>query len=146
VAPSQFKIGGTQHAGTYFTDGVTLVLPAGSVAGVSSRSAQPGDTIVFYGIGFGPVKPNIPAGLLVSQSNQLIQAPQFLFGQTPGTISYAGLAPGGYARQQRSLYLASLASPAFAGFFFSARSPKLAVGEVPTWLNPPSGGDLSDRR
>jgi hypothetical protein len=36
----------------------------------------------------------IPAGVLVSQSNQLIQTPQFLFGQTPGTISYAGLAPG----------------------------------------------------
>jgi uncharacterized protein (TIGR03437 family) len=97
-APSQFKIGGTQYAGAYFPDGVTLALPTNAVPGALSRPAYPGDTIVFYGIGFGPVVSNWPAGILIEPNNsfnmQLVQAPQFLFGSIQGKVLYAGLVPG----------------------------------------------------
>ena len=44
-----------------FPDG-SYVLPIGAIAGVTSRPAKAGDTISLYGVGFGPVTPNIPAG------------------------------------------------------------------------------------
>jgi uncharacterized protein (TIGR03437 family) len=64
------------------------------VAGITSRPAHPGETIYLFGIGFGPVTPNIPAGQIVQQDNSLISPVQVMFGKTPATLTYAGLAPG----------------------------------------------------
>jgi uncharacterized protein (TIGR03437 family) len=75
-------------------NGTTYVLPPGAIAGVTSQAAQPGTTIVLYGVGFGSVTPATPAGEIVSQSNQLVSPLQFYFGGTPAVASYAGLAPG----------------------------------------------------
>ena len=93
LAPASFKIGGTQYAAALFSDGKTFVLPPGAIAGLPSRRAQPGDTITFYGVGFGAVVPNIPAGQIVQDSNMLVSTFQMDFGTTPGTINYDGLAP-----------------------------------------------------
>jgi uncharacterized protein (TIGR03437 family) len=93
LAPPSFKIGGNQYVVAQFSDG-TYVLPAGSIAGVTSRPAKPGDTIVIYGVGFGSVTPNIPAGQIVTQANQLALPLQILFGQTSAQTPYFGLAPG----------------------------------------------------
>jgi uncharacterized protein (TIGR03437 family) len=91
LAPPSFNIGGNQYVVAQFADG-TYVLPAGAMPG--SRPAQPGETIVIYGIGFGSVVPDIPAGQIATVSNQLSASLQFLFGQTPSPqVSYAGLAP-----------------------------------------------------
>jgi len=93
LAPASFKIGGIQYVVAQLPDG-TYVLPAGSIAGVNSRPAQPGETIVVYGIGFGPVVPGIPAGQVAAGFNRLTAPLQFLFGQTPAAgLTYAGLAP-----------------------------------------------------
>jgi uncharacterized protein (TIGR03437 family) len=92
LAPPSFKIGGNQYVVAQFSD-LTYVLPAGSIAGVTSRPARPGETIVIYGIGFGSVTPFIPAGQIVTQSNQLSMPLQVLFGQTPAQTPYFGLAP-----------------------------------------------------
>jgi uncharacterized protein (TIGR03437 family) len=49
-----------------------------------------------YGVGFGAVTPNIPAGQIVQASNALTQ-PFVLklgFGSTQVKVAYAGLAPG----------------------------------------------------
>jgi uncharacterized protein (TIGR03437 family) len=76
-----------------YADG-TYVLPEGAVAGLSSRPAKPGDEIVLYGIGFGPVTPNIPAGQLVLQANTLASTFQMSIGGAPVTdVPYSGLAP-----------------------------------------------------
>jgi uncharacterized protein (TIGR03437 family) len=64
-----------------------------TIAGVNSRPAKPGETIVIYGIGFGPVSPNTPAGQIVTQGGQL-SGLRILFGQTPAQVTYAGLSPG----------------------------------------------------
>ena len=47
-----------------------------------------------FGIGFGSVIPDIPAGQIVTESNQLSQPLRILFGQTPAQLPYFGLAPG----------------------------------------------------
>jgi len=94
LAPSSFLIGGKQYVVALLPDGATYILPPGSIPGVTSRQASPGDTVTMYGIGFGTVTPNVPAGEIVTQSNQLSQSLQILFGQTLAQVSYAGLAPG----------------------------------------------------
>ncbi len=92
LAPPSFQVNGVQYAVALFSDG-TYVLPEGAIAGVTSRPAKPGDEIVLYGVGFGPVTPNIPAGEIVSQSNKLASSFQMSVGGKPVTPAYAGLAP-----------------------------------------------------
>jgi uncharacterized protein (TIGR03437 family) len=93
LAPSNFNIGGTQYVVAQFADG-TYVLPPGAISGITSERAQPGDTIVIYGTGFGSVTPNIPPGQLVEQFNTLAGSFTISFGGTQATaIAYDGLAP-----------------------------------------------------
>jgi uncharacterized protein (TIGR03437 family) len=94
LAPASFLIAGKQYLAALLSDGVTYILPTGAIPGIASRPAHPGETIVLYGIGFGAVTPDIPAGKIVAQSNQLSASFQILFDQTPAQVSYAGLAPG----------------------------------------------------
>jgi uncharacterized protein (TIGR03437 family) len=93
LAPASFNIGGDQYVVALLPDGA-YVLPVGSIAGVNSRPAKPGETIVMYGIGFGAVTPNIPAGEIVKETNQLSAPFEILFGETLAQLRYYGLAPG----------------------------------------------------
>jgi uncharacterized protein (TIGR03437 family) len=94
LAPPSFSVNGIQYVVALFGDG-TYVLPTGAIPGIESRPAKPGDTIVLYGVGFGPVSPSIPAGQIVQQLNALTTPLQISFGGTPATaLPYAGLAPG----------------------------------------------------
>jgi uncharacterized protein (TIGR03437 family) len=92
LAPQQYRIGGRQYVAAMHSDG-TWVLPPGSIPGLTTRQAQPGETILLYGIGFGPVTASIPAGQIVTTANQLAQPLQIAFGGAPAPLSYAGLAP-----------------------------------------------------
>ncbi len=92
LAPASFKIGGNQYVVALLPDG-TYVLPAGSIAGINSRPAKPGETITMYGVGFGSVMQGIPAGQIATQQSQLTLPLQILFGETPGQLTYYGLAP-----------------------------------------------------
>ena len=93
-APAFTNINGKQYVWAMLPDG-SILLPPGSVAGVTSREAKPGETIVMYGVGFGPVNPSIPAGQTVQASNQLAEPFNVLFGGvSAASIPYAGLAPG----------------------------------------------------
>jgi len=94
LAPAAFQIGGKQYVAALLSDGATYDIPASAVRGVTSRPAHPGENITMYGIGFGPVIPNISAGQIVDQSNQLASSLQILFGQTPAQIVYSGLTVG----------------------------------------------------
>jgi uncharacterized protein (TIGR03437 family) len=95
-APQFLNIGGTQYIGATFPDYTTYVLPTGAVAGITSRPAHPGDTIYLFGVGFGPVTPNIPAGQIVQQDNSLSSPVQVMFDQTPGHTDLRGLVAGFY--------------------------------------------------
>jgi len=96
LAPAGFKLAGKQYVGALLADGVTYVMPPASVGQVPSRQARPGETIVMYGVGFGAVDSGVGvAGQVVQQTNSLTTTPlTILFGQTPATVSYAGLSPG----------------------------------------------------
>jgi uncharacterized protein (TIGR03437 family) len=110
LAPSAFNIAGKQYVAALFADGTTYVLPPGTIAGLTSRRAQPGDTITLYGVGFGPVTPDIPAGQVVQQTNHLLQTSHVLFGQTEATVTYAGLAPNAVG-----LYQLNVVAPNITG-------------------------------
>jgi uncharacterized protein (TIGR03437 family) len=94
LAPASFKIGGKQYVVAFHSDNVTYVLPEGAIAGLPSRPAKPGETIVMYGNGFGPVTPNIPAGELAAGNSQLAASLEILFGKTSAKLAYYGLSPG----------------------------------------------------
>jgi uncharacterized protein (TIGR03437 family) len=110
LAPSSFNLGGTQYAAALFSDGVTYVLPPGSIAGLPSQRAQPGDTITFYGIGFGPVVPGIPAGQIVQESNTLASSLQIKFGTALASMTYDGLAPNAVGLYQINVVVPTIPS------------------------------------
>jgi uncharacterized protein (TIGR03437 family) len=93
LAPSSFVIGGKQYVAALHADGA-FVLPVGAIAGVVSRPAQPGETILLYGIGFGSVTPTINAGQIAGVANQLALPLTISFAGAGASISYGGLAPG----------------------------------------------------
>jgi uncharacterized protein (TIGR03437 family) len=95
LAPPVLHLAAGQYVVAQFPDGVTFVLPPGAVNGVAAARAKPGDTIVFYGVGFGTVTPDSPAGQIVTQSNKLNGNFQAFFNGTPATVAFAGLT-GGY--------------------------------------------------
>jgi uncharacterized protein (TIGR03437 family) len=118
-APAVFKIGGTQYVGAQFTDG-TWALPPGAASGFSSRRAKAGDIITIYGVGFGPVTPNIPAGQIVQQLNPTgLPSFQLSISGTPATVMYAGLAPGAVGLYQFNVVVPSVASSDTATLTFS---------------------------
>jgi uncharacterized protein (TIGR03437 family) len=93
LAPASFKVGGKQYVAALFPDYSTFVAPAGSITGVTSKSAKPGDSIVMYGTGFGPVTPTQASGQIVEDTNTLTLPLSISFGGVAAKVDYAGLAP-----------------------------------------------------
>ncbi len=108
LALPQWNIGGTQYAVSVFpnTSTETFVLPPGAIAGVTSQRAQPGQTIVLYGIGFGPVSPAINAGQPGADSS-VTGSLQISIGGQPATAQYAGMAPSFYGLYQFNVVVPS---------------------------------------
>lgn len=92
LAPAAFTINKKQYVAALLSDG-TYALPENAIPGVASRPAMPGETVTIYGVGFGPVTPDFPAGTIVTAQNTLTNSLQILFGNTAATLSYQGLAP-----------------------------------------------------
>lgn len=105
-APPANNIGGTQYVWAQLSDG-SIVLPSGNA---NSRPAKVGETMVMYGVGFGPVTPAIPAGQIVQKSNQLAERFQVQFGGVPATVNYAGLAPGAVGLYQFNVVVPNVGS------------------------------------
>jgi uncharacterized protein (TIGR03437 family) len=94
LAPSNYSANGTQYlVATFASDGAYVLNTAtGAAFGLNSRPAKPGDVIVAYGIGFGGVTPSILPGVIVGQSNSLVNGITISFGSTSAALTYAGLA------------------------------------------------------
>ena len=95
-APARFLLAGTQYASAVLDDGQTYALPEGAVETAATRPAKPGETVTFYGIGFG-------AGELVSRQNAIVRRVEVLFGETRAEVRYAGLAQGAVGIYQLSV-------------------------------------------
>jgi len=96
-APAQFKVGGNQYVGAIHATGSaagTFVGPAGAFSGFTSSPAQPGETITFYGTGFGTVSSGTLPGQVTQTLNSLTTPIQFTFGGVPAAVpQYYGLTP-----------------------------------------------------
>jgi uncharacterized protein (TIGR03437 family) len=113
LAPSSFNVQGQQWVVAQHTD-LTYVGKSGLISGLTFSPAKPGETIIIYGIGFGPVSPTIGAGTIATLSNSLTTKPVFNFGQTPATLPYYGLAPN------------------YVGLYqFNVTVPQVAAGDMP---------------
>ena len=64
---------------------------------VTSRPAQPGETIQIYATGFGPTTPAVPAGQVVGNPAPLSNLTQLhvTIGGVAATVEYAGIASAG---------------------------------------------------
>ena len=91
-APSGWSSGGKQYVGALFSNG-SFALPLGTVAGLTTRQAKPGETIVIYGIGFGATSTNVVAGQIAAGLNPLATPVTVTIGGSAATVSYGGLAP-----------------------------------------------------
>lgn len=110
LAPSNFNINGTQYVVAIdASNNNTYVLPAGAVAGLTSQPAKPGDTITLYGVGFGPVTPNVPAGQLAQGLTKLASF-DISIGGVPANVTYAGLAPDFVGLYQFNVVVPSIAA------------------------------------
>jgi len=72
------------------------------------RQTRAGDAIALYGIGFGPVVPNIPAGQVVQRSNALTLPFNISFGRRQASVTYAGLAPNAVGLYQFNVVVPSV--------------------------------------
>jgi uncharacterized protein (TIGR03437 family) len=93
-APAFFTIDNGAYVAALHSD-YTLVGGAGLIAGVTSRPAQPGETIQLYGTGFGPTNPALPTAQLVSTPAALANAAQVTIGGMSAVVTYAGLVESG---------------------------------------------------
>ena len=94
-APASFKVGDKQYVAATHSGGGALV-GNGNIPGIATTPAAPGETLVFYGIGFGPVSPSgtALAGQVVNGQTRLSTPVRFSFGDGAGEILYAGLTQG----------------------------------------------------
>ena len=94
----EFPFAGAEYAIATFTDFVTFPIP--TTAGVASRPATVGDTLIFYALGFGQTSPPATEGVAAAGLPSIANC-QMIFGQSVilgpnvvATPSYCGLTPG----------------------------------------------------
>ncbi len=92
-APGDFNISGKQYAAAATSDGSSYILPR-AASEAPSRPARPGETVTFYGVGFGAVTPAPGDGEIVQGDNALVLPVEFYFGNILAYVRYAGLEPG----------------------------------------------------
>jgi uncharacterized protein (TIGR03437 family) len=90
-----YTLDGNQYAAAVINGTSTFVLPAGAgLGGITYRPVHPGETISFYGNGFGLTNPLPTQGQIVPQAAQVTAPLLVFFGPTQATVTYAGFAPG----------------------------------------------------
>jgi uncharacterized protein (TIGR03437 family) len=80
-----------QHAATFTDEGPTGLYPSSPNF---TTPAVPGETLAFYGTGFGPTSPEIAAGIVTDKTYNLSPTPTATLGGIPATVSFAGLVAG----------------------------------------------------
>ena len=93
LAPASFKVGDKQYAAALHAVGGGLV-GNGTVPNVPNAPAVAGETLTFYGVGFGPVTEGSPIAGQIAQGQTSVSVPvEFEIGGMRAQVSYGGLAP-----------------------------------------------------
>jgi uncharacterized protein (TIGR03437 family) len=74
--------------------GYDLIGPAG-VFSFATRPVIAGETLVLYGVGFGPTTPSVSAGEVVSGAAESVTFPVVTVGGMPATVTFAGIVEAG---------------------------------------------------
>ncbi len=95
LALPSFNVAGKQYVVAVHASTGAFV-SNGSIPNYPAAPAMAGETLVFYGVGFGPVTPaSTPvAGQIVQGATALVSPVTFTFGSAAAQIAYQGFAPG----------------------------------------------------
>ena len=75
-------------------NGYDLIGPSGAFA-FTTRPVRAGETLVLYGVGFGPTNPPVPSGRLFSGAAPSGITPQVTIGGVPAPVTFAGIVQAG---------------------------------------------------
>ena len=94
LAPATFKVGDRQYVAATHASGT--LISNGKIPGVASSPALPGETVILYGTGFGPVTPNtvVFAGGVAGSAARVTATVQVKIGGTVAQVPFAGLIQG----------------------------------------------------
>lgn len=95
LAPSNFKVKDKQYVAAAHS-ATNMFVSNGQIPGIAAAPAVPGETLILYGVGFGPVNPtSVPfAGQIVRAASSLMTPFQIKIGNTAAQVTYAGLVEG----------------------------------------------------
>ena len=102
VAPSLSLLNSKYAAAVVFTPnspgnsggGYDIIGPSGAFP-YTTRPVSAGETLVFYGVGFGPTTPVIPAGQLYSGAAPLATLPTVTIGNVAAQVNFGGIVAAG---------------------------------------------------
>ena len=108
-APGLFTVGG--YAVAVNPDG-TLAAPTGAIPGQASHPATPGDSLVLWGSGFGPVNPAAVTGdNSLDTLRNAVNVPVVTIAGVAAPVTFAGLSPQFVGVYQINVTMPSTASP-----------------------------------
>jgi uncharacterized protein (TIGR03437 family) len=128
LATALFIINGNQNIDAVFSNALTTFVSPVGISGLTTAVAKTGDQITLYGIGFGPVTPNIPAGQIVQSTSEVQMNLQIAFAGVPAMVTYAGLAPGYVGLYQFNVVVPNVAASNTVPVTFS-------LGGIPSQQN-----------
>ena len=94
IAPAFFWMAGGTYVAAQHVD-YSYVGKPGSIAGVATQPAKPGEMILLYGTGFGLSIPPLPSSQLVTTPAHLVNPVQVTIGGVDAPVAYAGLVEAG---------------------------------------------------
>ena len=75
--------------------GYDIIGPSGSSLGYPTRPVKPGETLVLYGVGFGPTTPSVPSGLPFYGAANCVDPPRISIGGVLAKVNFAGVVSAG---------------------------------------------------
>jgi uncharacterized protein (TIGR03437 family) len=92
-SPAFLTFNGTDVAAEHLD--YSLLGPPGLFSSSTTTPATPGETIILYGVGFGPTSPALPTGQTVTTGEPLANSVTMTIGGIAVTPSFAGLSSSG---------------------------------------------------
>jgi uncharacterized protein (TIGR03437 family) len=74
--------------------GYDIIGPPGAFS-FPTRPVKAGETLILYGVGFGPTVPAVPAGQPYSGTAYSVTVPNISIGSVPATVMFAGIVQAG---------------------------------------------------